>query len=178
MTNLTTDSGLESSTTAPSQPKTDGFNLQALSAFTIGERVIDPDDVPWIPYVEGVDVKPLRLNRKTGLWVNLTRVVGSGTVSRHYHGSAVVGYVLEGEWRYIERDWVARKGMMIWEPPGDIHTLVTGPEGTTTLFLMEGPLFYLNDDDQVIAFDDVLTFTKMYQEYCQAHGIEALDLDY
>ena len=172
MTILAPDSGPDTSA-AP-----DGFNLPALSAFTVGERLIDHADIPWIPYVPGVDVKPLRLNRKTGVWVNLTRVVGGGTVSRHYHGSAVVGYVLEGSWFYLERDWVAKPGMMIWEPPGDIHTLVTAPEGTTTLFIMEGPLFYLNDQDQVIAFDDVLTFTKMYQDFCEAQGIEALDLDY
>jgi|APCry1669189000_1035189.scaffolds.fasta_scaffold17012_2 quercetin dioxygenase-like cupin family protein len=167
-------------TEAPEATKAapDGFNLAALTALTIGERVIDPDLIPWVPYVEGVDVKPLRLNRKTGVWVNLTRVVGGGTVSRHYHGSSVVGYVLEGGWHYIERNWKATAGMMIWEPPGDIHTLVTSPEGTTTLFLMEGPLFYLNDDDHVIGFDDVLSFTKMYRDYCASQGIEALDLDY
>lgn len=178
MTTVTPESDLDVSPATPSQPAPDGFNLAALSALTVGERVIDPDSIPWVPYIPGVDVKPLRLNRKTGIWVNLTRVVGGGTVNRHYHGSAVVGYVLEGDWHYIERDWVARAGMMIWEPPGDIHTLVTGEAGTTTLFLMEGPLFYLNDDDQVVAFDDVLTFTKMYRDYCEAQGIEALDLDY
>jgi 2,4'-dihydroxyacetophenone dioxygenase len=178
MTALASDISLETDTSAVPKASPDGFNLAALSALTVGERVIDPDLIPWVPYIEGVDVKPLRLNRKTGIWVNLTRVVGGGVVSRHYHGSSVVGYVLEGSWYYVERDWVARPGSMIWEPPGDIHTLVTNPEGTTTLFLMEGPLFYLNDDDQVIGFDDVLTFTKMYRDYCEANGIEALDLDY
>jgi quercetin dioxygenase-like cupin family protein len=178
MTLLADDNITDTASTTAHPAAPDGFNLPALSALTIGERLINPDDVPWIPYVPGVDVKPLRLNRKTGLWVNLTRVAGGGTVSRHYHGSAVVGYVLEGSWHYIERDWVAKPGMMIWEPPGDIHTLVTGSEGTTSLFLMEGPIFYLNDDDQVVAFDDVLTFTKMYLDHCAAHGITPIDLDY
>jgi hypothetical protein len=178
MTTVSLDSAVDPAPVPPSHAAPDAFNLAALSAFTIGERVINPDDIPWVPYVPGVDVKPLRLNRKTGIWTNLTRVVGGGTVNRHYHGSAVVGYVLQGGWHYIEREWVATAGMMIWEPPGDIHTLVSAPEGTTTLFFMEGPLFYLNDDNQVVGFDDVLTFTKMYQDYCNAQGIEILDLDY
>ena len=178
MTTLLPDSGVDPNPTSSSHVATDPFNLAALSAFTVGERVVNPDDIPWVPYIPGVDVKPLRLNRKTGMWTNLTRVAGGGTVNRHYHGGAVVGYVLEGEWRYIERDWVARKGTMIWEPPGDIHTLVTGEEGTTTLFFMEGPLFYLDDNNQVVGFDDVLTFTKMYQDYCNAQGLEIIDLDY
>ena len=75
--------------------------------------------------------------------------------------------------------WVSTKpGMMIWEPPGDVHTLVTGEEGTTTLFFMDGPLFYIDETDKPVAFDDVLTFTKMYHDYCASQGIEPVDLDY
>ena len=43
--------------------------------------------------------------------------------------------MLEGSWYYAEKDWVARAGMMVWEPPGDIHTLMCGEEGTVTLFV-------------------------------------------
>ena len=172
------DNDLDSTSASPEKPESDGWNLMSLLSLTIGERLINPDDIPWVPYIPGVDVKPLRLNRKTGLWTNLTRVVGGGTVNRHYHGGAVVGYVLEGSWHYIERDWVAMPGMMIWEPPGDVHTLVTGEEGTTTLFFMDGPLFYIDETDKPVAFDDVLTFTKMYHDYCASQGIEPVDLDY
>ena len=164
--------------TTTTTPVLDPFGLQALSALTVGERVINPDDIPWVPYAEGIAVKPLRLNRRTGLWANLTRVDGGVVLNRHYHGSAVTGFVLEGSWYYRERDWVARKGMLIFEPPGDIHTLVSNPEGTISFFQLEGPLFYLDDDDHVIGFDDVLQHTKTYHDYCASQGIEPVDLDF
>ena len=108
--------------------------LRPLKALTLRERVIDPETIPWVPYTDSIWVKPLRLNRKTGQWANLTKVVGGGQVNRHYHVNGVVGYVLEGSWYYAERDWVAKPGMMIWEPPGEVHTLISGDEGTLTLF--------------------------------------------
>ncbi len=105
-------------------------------------------------------MKPLRMNRRTGVWSNLTKVEGGGKLNRHYHVGPVTGFVLEGSWYYVGRDWVARKGMVIWEPPGDVHTLMTGDEGTITHFTLEGALIYVDDDDNVAGFDDCLSFTE------------------
>jgi len=60
----------------------------------------------------------------TGSWCNLLRVRKSGVLSRHIHPSWVTGYVIRGAWRYLEHDWVARAGSFVYEPPGEIHTLV------------------------------------------------------
>jgi outer membrane protease len=35
---------------------------------------------------------------------------------------------LKGKWKYLEHDWVAEAGSYVFEPPGEIHTLVV-PEG-------------------------------------------------
>jgi quercetin dioxygenase-like cupin family protein len=156
----------------------DPLGLRPLKEITLTERIVDPDDVPWVPYTDTIWVKPLRLNRKTGQWSNLTKVVGGGQINRHYHVNGVVGFVLEGSWYYQEKDWVARKGMMVWEPPGDIHTLMSGEEGTITLFQLEGALLYVDDDDAVVGFDDVLNHTKTYHDFCRSEGIQPLDLDY
>ena len=156
----------------------DTLGLRPLKELTLGERVIDTEAIPWVPYAEGISVKPLRLNRKTGFWANLTRVEGGGQVNRHYHVGPVTGFVLEGSWHYAERDWVARQGTMIWEPPGDIHTLISNPEGTITLFQLEGALLYVDEEDNVVGFDDVLNHTRTYHEYCRSAGIQPVDLDY
>lgn len=58
--------------------------------------MIDYDAIPWMPYSEGIAVKPLRMNRRTGIWANLTRVDGGGTINRHCHVGPVTGFVLEG----------------------------------------------------------------------------------
>src|SRR5512134_3534076 len=68
--------------------------------------------------------RPLLLNTVTGSWCNLLRVRKAGVLSRHIHPSWVTGYVIRGAWRYLEHDWVARAGSFVYEPPGEIHTLV------------------------------------------------------
>ena len=63
--------------------------------------------------------------------------------------------------------------MMVWEPPGDIHTLMSGEEGTVTLFQLEGALLYVDEEDKVVGFDDVLNHTKTYHDFCRAAGDRA-----
>ena len=158
----------------------DNLGLRSLIPLTRDEHVIHDVDTPWIPYpgAEGVLVKPLRLDRSTGVWANLTKVEGGGKVNRHYHIGPVTGFVLEGSWYYEGRDWVARPGTVIREPSGDIHTLIAGEEGTTTLFILEGALLYIDDDDNVVGHEDVLSFMRLYHDYCAEQGIKPVDLDF
>ena len=66
-------------------------------------------------------VAPLCLNVSQGYWVHITKVTEAGIVSRHRHPAPVHGFVIEGKWRYLERDWVATAGSYLFEPPGDVH---------------------------------------------------------
>ncbi len=157
---------------------TDPLNLRGLAELALPDRVIDSDAMPWIPLGEGNYTKPLRLDRVYGRWVTLFKAESGGVVARHRHVGPVTAFILEGSWHYLERDWVATKGKVIYEPPGDVHTLVTGDEGTVTLFQMEGALIYLDDEENVVGQDDVMSFTKLYNDYCDAEGIERLDLHY
>ena len=120
----------------------------------------------------------MRFDLATGRWVNLLKVTGQGKVNRHRHsGGQVLGFVLRGSWRYLERDWVARPGTLVYEPPGDIHTLVVeGEEEMQTLFLLEGVIQHLDDDDNVIYQDDVFTKLERYLTFCRREGIEPQDL--
>ena len=63
-------------------------------------------------------------------------------LSRHCHPSPVYGYVIKGSWRYIEHDWIAREGMFVFEPPGEVHTLVVDDdvEEMITLFHVCGAI--------------------------------------
>ena len=85
---------------------------------------IPDDERVWVPQAPQVWFRPLLLNTVTGSWCNLLRVRKSGVLSRHIHPSWVTGYVIRGAWRYLEHDWVAREGGFVYEPPGEIHTLV------------------------------------------------------
>jgi hypothetical protein len=91
----------------------------------------------------------------------------------------VLGFCIQGSWRYLEREWVARPGTLVYEPPGDIHTLVVDDaEDMITLFILDGVIQYLDDDDQVIYQDDVYTKLDRYLKFCDANGIEPVDLRY
>ncbi|MDP9411591.1 MAG: 2,4'-dihydroxyacetophenone dioxygenase family protein [Actinomycetota bacterium] len=145
------------------------------------DQAIQSDEIPWVPQGERVWFKPLRFDLTSGRWVNLIRMTGDGRVNRHRHtGGQVLGYCIQGSWRYLEREWVARPGTFIYEPPGDIHTLVLedGNEEMITLFLLEGVVQYLDDEDNILYQDDVFSKMERYLRYCQEQGIEPKDLRY
>ena len=149
-------------------------------AWGLPDKAIDADALPWVPQGERVWFKPLRFDLAAGRWVNLLKITGGGKVNRHRHsGGQVLGFCLQGSWHYLEREWVARPGTFVYEPPGDIHTLVVKPgEEMQTLFLLEGVVQYLDDDDNVIYQDDVFTKLERYINYCKQQGIEPMDLCY
>ena len=144
------------------------------------DQAIQADGLPWVPQGANVWFKPLRFDLANGRWVNLLKVTKQGKVNRHRHsGGQVLAFVVQGSWRYLERDWVARPGTFVYEPPGDIHTLVVeGEEEMQTLFLLEGIIQYLDDDDNVISQDDVFTKLERYLSFCRREGIEPKDLRY
>jgi quercetin dioxygenase-like cupin family protein len=154
--------------------------LQTILEMALPDQAIQSDEIPWVPQGERVWFKPLRFDLVNGRWINLLKVSGGGKVNRHRHsGGQVLGYVIQGSWRYLERTWVARPGTLIYEPPGDIHTLVVdGAEDMLTLFMLEGVIQYLDDDDNIIYQDDVFTKMERYLNFCKAQNIEPLDLRY
>ncbi len=154
--------------------------METILAWGLPDKAIDADALPWVPQGERVWFKPLRFDLAAGRWVNLLKITGGGKVNRHRHsGGQVLGFCLQGSWHYLEREWVARPGTFVYEPPGDIHTLVVKPgEEMQTLFLLEGVVQYLDDDDNVIYQDDVFTKLERYINYCKQQGIEPVDLCY
>jgi len=154
--------------------------METILEMGLPDRAVDADALPWVPQGERVWFKPLRFDLANGRWVNLLKITGGGKVNRHRHsGGQVLGYVLQGGWRYLERDWTARPGTFVYEPPGDIHTLVVDEgEEMQTLFILEGVVQYLDDDDNVIYQDDVFTKLERYRNYCRDHGLKPVDLCY
>lgn len=144
------------------------------------DQAIDSAEIPWIPQTDRVWFKPVRFDLSTGRWINLLKVKPGGAVNRHRHsGGQVMAFTLQGEWRYLEREWVAKPGTFVYEPPGDIHTLVVdGEEEMITLFILEGVIQYLDENDQVTYQDDVFTKLKLYKEYCEKHDIPMKDLQF
>jgi len=139
----------------------------ALAPKEIVAGAVPEDERIWVPQAEGVWFRPLMLNTLQGQWCNLLRVRRSGVLSRHLHPNPVHGYVIRGKWYYLEHDWVAETGSYVFEPPGEIHTLMV-PEDCgemITFFNITGSMFYLNERNEHVGYEDV--FTKI--DMCRAH---------
>lgn len=148
----------------------------------IEDTLVLAEDVPWVP--QGSDrvwFKPLRISLSRGSWTNILKVTESGVVNRHRHLSDVEGYVLQGSWHYLEHDWRAHPGSFVYEPPGDVHTLIADVEGDTpmlTLFTIHGPIEYVDEHGQLVRVETAETKLQRYRDHCQSAGIEARELDY
>lgn len=128
---------------------------------------IPDDERVWVPQAPHIWFRPLLLNTVTGSWCNLLRVRKAGVLSRHIHPSMVVGYVIKGAWRYLEHDWVAKAGSFVYEPPGEVHTLVVeeGYDEMITFFNIQGAMVYVDDQGKQTGYEDVHTKIAM----CRAH---------
>ena len=123
------------------------------------EQAIPEDERLWVPQAPQVWFRPLLFDTVTGQWVNLLRVRRSGVLSRHLHPAPVYGYVIKGSWRYLEHDWKAVEGGFVFEPPGEVHTLVVdeGVEEMITLFHVSGCLVYVDAQKRPESVEDVHT---------------------
>lgn len=131
------------------------------------------DERLWVPQTDTVSFRPLCLCTSGGYYVNLLRVKGAGMLSRHRHPGPVHGHVLKGRWRYLEHDWIAEAGSYVFEPPGEIHTLVV-PEGVDemiTLFHVTGALLYCDPDGKVIGGEDVFTKLELAKKHYANVGL-------
>ncbi|HEV2677964.1 MAG TPA: 2,4'-dihydroxyacetophenone dioxygenase family protein [Aliidongia sp.] len=134
---------------------------------------VTEDERAWLPLGENQWTRPLVLNVSQGSWVSLFKGVGAGVLERHRHTNAVTGVTLGGTWGYLERDWIARQGTFIYEPPGDTHTLFVHPEEghMLAIFHMFGPILYVDEQGAVTGFDDVFTRTEAYLAHCREVGL-------
>lgn len=135
---------------------------------------IPDDERIWVPQMPNIWFRPLLLNTVAGEWVNLLRVRRAGVLSRHRHPAPVHGYVIKGTWRYLEHDWVASAGMYVFEPPGEVHTLVVDDDDEMiTLFHVCGALIYYDEAGQPCGHDDVHTKIEMCRRHYAQVGLGA-----
>ena len=145
----------------------------------IAIAAVPEDERVWVPQAPNVWFRPLLLNTVTGSWCNLLRVRKSGFLSRHIHPSWVTGYVIKGAWRYLEHSWIANEGAFVYEPPGEIHTLVVDEvaqaQEMITFFNIHGAMIYLDEKGNTTGYEDV--FTKI--ALCRKHYVDVgLGADY
>lgn len=136
---------------------------------------LDPeDDRLWVPIGPGRWSRPLCLNVSQGYWVHFVKVTEPGIISRHRHPAPVHGFVVEGKWRYLERKWEATAGSYLYEPPGDVHTLVVDEgDKMITLFHNTGALLYCDEEGKTTGTSDVFDRVKTARNHFEEVGLGA-----
>ena len=132
----------------------------------------DEEASPWVPFGDKAYIRHLAFDVRNNSFTNMLWVEGGGMLGRHKHRGPVSGFVLEGSWRYLEYDWVARPGGYVHESPGVIHTLVCDdPNGMKTVFWLNGSLEFYDDDDNLTQTFDVFWYIDHCLSYCKEHGL-------
>jgi 2,4'-dihydroxyacetophenone dioxygenase len=140
-------------------------------------------DIPWVPQGSGnVWFKPLRISLEQNRWINILKVTQNGVVNRHRHHSEVEGWVIQGQWHYREHDWTAHAGDFVYEPVGDVHTLVadhaTEEEPMLTLFSIHGDIEYVDEHGERLFIEDAHGKLRRYLDFCESQGITPVDVVY
>ncbi len=136
----------------------------------IGDNESESPYVPWKP---NVYIRHLAFDVRRGMVVNVLWVRQGGRLGRHRHRGPVSACVLEGSWRYLEYDWVARPGSYVHESPGAIHTLVSDdPNGMKTMFWVNGAVEFFDESDGLLETVDVFWFIDHYLTYCREQNLQ------
>jgi 2,4'-dihydroxyacetophenone dioxygenase len=130
------------------------------------------EESPWVPFKENVFIRHLAFDVRNNLYANILWVQKGGVLGRHRHRGRIFACTLEGSWRYLEYDWVARPGSYVQESPGAIHTLVSDdPNGMKTIFVLNGSIEFFDEKDGLLETLDVFWFIDHYVSYCREHGL-------
>lgn len=156
-------------------------NMMFRSVNIAKEVIIDApweDETLWVPINDQVWIRPFLFDVSHGSWSSLLKVGPGASLACHYHTGPVYGYVVQGSWRYLEHDWVANTGTFIFEPPGEMHTLVADAEtGMITFFVTQGALIYTDrKTGKQIGFEDVFTRLQHTRRFWNANGLDKAKL--
>jgi quercetin dioxygenase-like cupin family protein len=134
------------------------------------------DELPFVPYQEGVVFQLLQVNIEGGLWVIRVRFEPGVTIQRHRHTGEVFAFTVSGSWRYLEYPDINRAGSYLYEPAGAIHTLHvpgTNKEVTDVWFAIRGANLNLDSDGNVEAVLDAAAVLEIYRAQCKERGLAA-----
>jgi quercetin dioxygenase-like cupin family protein len=140
------------------------------------ELVVKPvtDERIWVLLEPNVWFRPLFFDMNAGSHGEVLRVRRGGVLSRHRHPTPVHGFVIKGQWRYLEHTWVATEGSYVFEPPGEVHTLtVDSDDEMITFFFIQGPTLYVDDQDKVVLVEDNFQLIQAASEHYEKVGLGA-----
>ncbi len=148
----------------------------AMPAFQEARRAIHrgENDLPFVPFLEGVELQLLQVDLDQGLWVVRTRFQPGITIATHKHTGPVFAVTLAGSWKYLEYPEVNTPGSYLFEPAGSVHTLTVPAEQkgiTDVWFAIYGANLNLDASGNVEAVIDAELVYQTYLMMCREKGV-------
>ena len=140
------------------------------------------NDRKWIPYAEGVWLQPCSFDLSAGALSLVLKGLPGASLGIHYHVGQVYGFTLNGNWRYLEHDWIAGPGTFVFEPAGEAHSLVVtedSPEPAVIFFMISGALLYLDKPEKgtFAAYEDAFSALEFFRAGYREAGLDPAELD-
>jgi quercetin dioxygenase-like cupin family protein len=149
-----------------SKPK---FDLAVPPALHRGEN-----DLPFVPFGEGVLLQALQIDLDQGLWIVRQRMTPGTTLPTHRHTGTVNAFTLSGSWKYLEYPEINVAGSYLYEPAGSVHTLHV-PASNTGLtdvwFAIHGANLNMDADGEIQSVLDAGAVLKVYLSRCLKMGL-------
>lgn len=146
----------------------------------IDTALIDVEAMPWIPfapYSDEIFLKLIKVDPIQGEWITLLKLPPKTELPMHHHAGTVKVWTLKGSWRYLEHDWIARTGSLVYETAGSRHTPVAvGEDEVITLNIVMGDWNIMSPEGAVLAIENWRSMMDRYLNYCKAKGIKPQDV--
>jgi quercetin dioxygenase-like cupin family protein len=128
------------------------------------------DDLPFVSDTPGYSFQLAHVDLDAGLWVIRTRLEPGTTLQTHRHTGQVLGFTLEGRWRYSEYGHDYLRGSHIFEPANSVHTLEAPADNTERAdvwFAVWGANLLLDSEGEITAVRDAAAVLSSYLSLCE-----------
>jgi len=126
---------------------------------------IDSEDLPWIKFVDGVQVRILHARSSEDFIVTQIKASPGAESGLHRHLGPVFGWTVSGHWGH-DRNYQYRPGTYIFETPGVIHKFLAGAEPVTAVYISHGALEQI--DPETLEVTQTITPTDYLNHYLAA----------
>ena len=117
----------------------------------MASRFVEVAQLPWkkTPHA-GVEIKPLLIERETGLMTMLVKMAPGAKLPDHEHVLIEQTYVLEGS--LVCGEGECKAGDYVWRPAGSRHEAWGGPQGGLMLAMFQVPNRFYDADGRTSDF--------------------------
>ena len=147
---------------------------------TIDTALIDVESMPWMPFAPYSDVfmiKLIKVNPISGEWITLLKIPPGSVMPLHHHAGTVMVWTIQGQWRYLEHDWVATPGSFVYETAGTRHTPASvGEDDVITLNIVQGDWNLMSPEGAVLAIENWKSMMERYLNFCKSKGMTPVDV--